>query len=31
MQGTYQMYRPDGSAFDADIAEFALVMPQNLN
>lgn len=31
MQGTYQMHRPDGSAFDADIAVFALVMPQNLN
>jgi len=27
MHGTYQMVRPDGSEFDAEIAPFALVAP----
>ena len=27
MQGTYQMFRDDGSTFDAEIATFALTMP----
>jgi ApaG protein len=31
MRGTYQMVRPDGSKFDAQIAEFALGMPHSLN
>ncbi|MBE7452501.1 MAG: Co2+/Mg2+ efflux protein ApaG [Kofleriaceae bacterium] len=28
MHGTYQMYRDDGSWFDAEIAAFSLAMPQ---
>ena len=31
MRGTYQMYRPDGSAFDATIAPFVLALPYSLN
>ncbi len=31
MRGTYQMYRPDGSMFDATIAPFALALPHTLN
>jgi ApaG protein len=31
MRGTYQMHRPDGSAFDAEIAPFALTLPYSLN
>jgi ApaG protein len=31
MRGTYQMYRPDGSSFDAAIAPFALALPHTLN
>jgi ApaG protein len=31
MHGTYQMHRPDGSHFDADIAPFALSLPYSLN
>ncbi|MFN7131556.1 MAG: Co2+/Mg2+ efflux protein ApaG [Myxococcales bacterium] len=31
MQGTYQMYRDDGSHFDAVIAPFSLTMPNALN
>ena len=31
MQGTYQMQRPDGSMFDAEIASFQLAMPHTLN
>ncbi len=31
MRGTYQMYRPDGSEFDAEIAPFALALPYSLN
>jgi ApaG protein len=31
MRGTYQMYRPDGSSFDAEIAPFALALPHTLN
>jgi len=31
MHGTYQMHRPDGSTFDADIATFELAMPYSLN
>lgn len=31
MRGTYQMDRPDGSAFDATIAPFALALPYSLN
>jgi ApaG protein len=31
MHGTYQMHRPDGSAFDAAIAPFALALPYSLN
>src|SRR5258706_5192831 len=31
MRGTYQMYRPDGSMFDATIAAFALALPYSLN
>lgn len=31
MRGTYQMFRPDGSAFDAAIAPFALTLPYSLN
>jgi ApaG protein len=31
MRGTYQMHRPDGSMFDADIAPFLLSLPYSLN
>ena len=31
MKGTYQMHRPDGSSFDAEIAAFALALPYSLN
>ena len=31
MEGTYQMKRPDGTAFDAIIAPFSLEMPVDLN
>jgi ApaG protein len=31
MRGSYQMLRPDGTRFDAEIAEFELAMPQTLN
>ena len=31
MRGTYQMVRPDGAGFDAEIAPFRLGLPQTLN
>ncbi len=31
MRGTYQMFRPDGSSFDATIAPFLLTLPYSLN
>jgi ApaG protein len=31
MQGTYRMVRDDGAAFDAAIAPFALVIPEQVN
>jgi ApaG protein len=31
MRGTYQMVRPDGSGFDAEIAPFRLGLPPTLN
>jgi ApaG protein len=31
MRGSYQMHRPDGQTFDADIASFQLAMPHSLN
>lgn len=31
MRGSYQMARPDGTAFDATIAPFALALPYSLN
>jgi ApaG protein len=31
MRGTYQMVRPDGGGFDAEIAPFRLGLPQTLN
>jgi len=31
MHGTYQMHRPDGRSFDAEIAPFALALPYSLN
>ncbi len=31
MRGTYQMFRADGSTFDAEIAAFALALPYSLN
>jgi ApaG protein len=31
MRGSYQMYRPDGRAFDATIAPFLLALPHSLN
>ena len=31
MRGTYQMHRPDGRVFDAEIARFELAMPYSLN
>jgi ApaG protein len=31
MRGSYQMVRPNGAAFDAEIAPFRLGLPQTLN
>jgi ApaG protein len=31
MRGTYQMFRPDGRTFEAEIATFTLAMPHSLN
>ena len=31
MHGTYQMHRPDGSQFEANIAPFDLMLPHSLN
>ena len=31
MQGSYQMFRQDGRAFDATVAPFALALPYSLN
>lgn len=31
MRGTYRMFRPDGTHFDAEIAPFALELPHSLN
>lgn len=31
MRGSYQMERPDGTSFEADIASFALTLPYSLN
>ncbi len=31
MRGTYQMVRPDGRAFDAEIAPFVLALPHAVN
>jgi ApaG protein len=31
MHGTYQMVRPDGAMFDAEIAPFVLTLPHSLN
>jgi ApaG protein len=31
MRGTYQMHRPDGRMFDAEIAPFLLALPYSLN
>ena len=31
MHGTYQMQRPDGRMFDAEIAPFVLALPHSLN
>lgn len=31
MRGTYQMHRPDGSSFEAEIAAFRLQLPYTLN
>jgi ApaG protein len=31
MRGTYQMVRPDGEEFDAEIAPFLLAVPNSLN
>jgi ApaG protein len=31
MHGTYQMARPDGRMFDAEIAPFVLALPHSLN
>jgi ApaG protein len=31
MRGTYEMHRPDGSAFEATIAPFSLTLPYSLN
>lgn len=31
MRGTYQMIRPDGTTFDANIATFSLILPYSLN
>jgi ApaG protein len=31
MRGSYRMVRPNGDAFDAEIAPFALVVPRALN
>jgi uncharacterized protein affecting Mg2+/Co2+ transport len=31
MRGAYQMYRPDGTVFEAAIAPFTLELPLRLN
>jgi ApaG protein len=31
MQGSYQMVRPDGSMFDAEISPFLLALPHAIN
>jgi ApaG protein len=31
MRGTYQMFRGDGSSFDAEIAPFYLALPHSIN
>ncbi len=31
MRGSYQMFRPDGTSFEATIAPFALALPDSLN
>jgi ApaG protein len=31
MRGSYQMHRPDGRVFDAEIAPFLLALPHSLN
>jgi ApaG protein len=31
MRGSYQMYRPDGRMFEAEIAPFMLALPHSLN
>jgi ApaG protein len=31
MHGSYQMYRPDGRMFEAEIAPFMLALPHSLN
>lgn len=31
MRGSYQMHRPDGRSFDAEVASFVLAMPHSLN
>jgi ApaG protein len=31
MRGSYEMERPDGSTFDAEVAEFSLTQPNALN
>jgi ApaG protein len=31
MRGEYEMHRPDGSTFDAEIAPFALALPYSIN
>ena len=31
MRGSYEMERPDGSTFDAEVAEFSLTQPNGLN
>jgi ApaG protein len=31
MRGSYQMYRPDGTSFEANIAPFTLTLPYSLN
>ncbi len=31
MRGSYQMFRQDGSSFDAQIAPFSLALPYSLN
>jgi ApaG protein len=31
MRGTYQMQRPNGRSFEAEIAPFSLAIPHSLN